>query len=329
MSVIGENATAILSVTSLLLAASLDYLIGDPPNWLHPVQIMGWVIHHYTQLVIKYCPGKWQRRFAGIMLGLGLISASAAISWLIVYTATTIHPLIGIAVTTIMLASTFAARSLSLAAQDVLQPLSTGDLNTARTRLSKYVGRDTENLCAAEILRAVLETVAENAVDGVTAPLFYAILGACIPGVGSVPLAFAYKAASTLDSMVGYRREPFTDLGWFNAQLEDYLTWLPCRLTVLTVALLSRQPTRVWHLCRRDANKDASLNSGWSECAYGAILGVQLGGENYYQGKLKFKPLLAEPTEPITPSKIHQALQLNRLCFLTWLLVTILLLLVN
>lgn len=303
----------------LLLAASLDYLIGDPKNWLHPVQVMGWIIGNYTNFVTKYIFGKWPRRLAGILLGLSLIIGSGAIAYLIILAAKTIHPYLGIIIETIMLASCFAGRSLNLATQDVMQPLETGDIATARTKLSQYVGRDTANLSNAEILRAVLETVGENAVDGVTAPLFYAIAGACIPGLGSVPLAFAYKAASTLDSMVGYRREPYTDLGWFSAQLEDYLTWLPCRLTILTIAIISRKPRQVWRLCRRDAVKDPSPNSGWSECAYAAALDVQLGGTNFYQGVAVEKPLLGEPTEPITVTKINQALRLNRLCFLIWL----------
>jgi adenosylcobinamide-phosphate synthase len=119
--------------------------------------------------------------------------------------------------------------------------------------------------------------------------------------------------------MVGYRREPYTNLGWFSAKLEDILTWLPCRLTVITLVLLSGKPQEVWHLCLRDATKDSSPNSGWSECAYAAILGVQVGGTNWYQGVAKHKPLLGNPVEPITPTKIYQALGLTRYCFLIWL----------
>jgi adenosylcobinamide-phosphate synthase len=119
--------------------------------------------------------------------------------------------------------------------------------------------------------------------------------------------------------MVGYRVEPYTDLGWFSAKLEDLLTWLPCRFTVITLALVSGKPHKVWHLCLRDAPKDPSPNSGWSECTYAAILGVQLGGTNWYQGVAKDKPLLGEPVHPITPEKIYQALGLTRYCVLIWL----------
>ena len=184
--------------------------------------------------------------------------------------------------------------------------------------LSRYVGRDTVDLPESEILRAVLETVTENATDGVMAPLFYAILGAFSP-VGAVPVALAYKAASTLDSMVGYRTAPYTHLGWFSARLEDCLTWLPCRLHVLTLALLSGRPGHVLRLCQQDGVKDLSPNSGWSETAYAAVLGVQVGGMNRYGAVVKQKPLLGEPIAPITPEKIWQATRLTRWCFLLWL----------
>ncbi|MGQ4646167.1 adenosylcobinamide-phosphate synthase CbiB [Lyngbya aestuarii] len=310
--------------TVLLLAALLDYLIGDPWGWPHPVRLMGWIISRFTQLTISSFSKKWQRRLAGIILGVGLIIASGFTGWLISAVATRIHPLLSIILETILLASCFAGRSLRLAAVDVLQPLVIGKLELARSQLSQYVGRDTNNLSEPEILRAILETVAENTTDGVMAPLFYAIIGAFLPGVSSVSFALAYKAASTLDSMVGYRQEPLADLGWFSAKFEDYLTWPACRLTVLTLAVVSRKPQQVWRLCRRDASKDPSPNSGWSECAFAAILGVQLGGTNYYRGIPQQKPLLGDAINPITPHKIDQALQLTRHCFLIWLAIAFL-----
>ncbi|GAB4236588.1 MAG: adenosylcobinamide-phosphate synthase CbiB [Stanieria sp.] len=307
----------------LLLAAIWDYLIGDPRGWLHPVQVMGWVITNFTKFTLNLYQQRKQRRLQGILLSLLLIFGSGVLGWLIVWVSNLINFWLGIIIATVVLASCFAGKSLRLAAEDVLQPLGEGDLKMARSRLSFYVGRDTDNLSESEILRAILETVAENAVDGVTAPLFYGIVGAFIPGVGSVPLALAYKAASTLDSMIGYRHEPYTDLGWFSAQLEDRLTWIPCRLTVLTLALYSGKPRKVLALCRQDAVKDPSPNSGWSEGIYAAILGVQLGGVNTYQGIVKQKPLLGEAIFPITPETIKQALRLTRFCFLFWLAIAL------
>ncbi|MDJ0899505.1 MAG: adenosylcobinamide-phosphate synthase CbiB [Xenococcus sp. MO_188.B8] len=307
----------------LVLASICDYVIGDPRSWIHPVQVMGWIVQNYSQLVIKQISHKLLRRFAGIILGLGLILGSAAVSWLIVKITTQINLGLGIVTQIFLLASCFAGKSLRVAAEDVLKPLRESDLETARSRLSMYVGRDTEQLSSKEILRAILETVAENAVDGVTSPLFYAIVGALIPGLGAIPLALGYKAASTLDSMIGYLREPYTDLGWFSAQLEDRLTWLPCRLTVLTLALFSGQPRQVLAICRRDGVLDPSPNSGWSESIYAAILGVQLGGINTYGGVVKEKPLLGNCDREITPAIIEQALAFTRYCFILWLAIAI------
>ena len=306
----------------LLLAVTLDYLLGDPWGWLHPVQVMGWLIQKYSDLALKSGKASW-RKAAGICLGIGLIVGSGFSGWLIIKASSWIDPLLGNCLAVIMLASCFAGKSLRVAVEDVLWPLNTGDFAAARDRLKLYVGRDTDSLSESEVLRALLETIAENTVDGVTAPLFYAILGTFLPGVGAVPLALAYKAASTLDSMIGYRHEPYTDLGWFCAQLEDRLTWLPCRLTVLTLSLFSGRPKEVLSICRRDGIKDPSPNSGWSEAVYAAILQVQLGGENSYQGTVRVKPLLGEAIEPITVVKIRQALNLTRYCFLAWLAIAI------
>lgn len=313
----------------LSIAAFLDFLIGDPVGWLHPVQMMGWAIAVYTKQVLTRLKNPFAQKIAGVALGVSLIGMSGLLSWSIVEAARQIHPFLGIAVQVILLASCFAARSLRNAAEAVLQPLQMGDLEQARSILSHYVGRDTENLSEAEVLRAVLETVTENATDGAMAPLFYALVGAFLPGAGSVPLAMAYKAASTLDSMVGYREAPYTHLGWFSAKLEDILTWVPCRLTVLTISLLSGKPIQVWKICLRDAPKDPSPNSGWSECAYAAALGVQVGGMNWYRGIAKPKPLLGNAVYPISPKTIDRALQLTRWSFLIWLGVGIFLLLVT
>jgi adenosylcobinamide-phosphate synthase len=321
----------------LAIAAVLDYWLGDPWNWLHPVQVMGWGISGYSRMALRSLKSPLTQRMAGVVLGLGLVVGAGLVGWAIALVVQTVvnglRPItprpvpldiLPMLVNSVLLASCFAGRSLRRAAEDVLAPLAAGDVESARDRLSRYVGRDTEQLTEPEILRAVLETVTENATDGVMAPLFYGILGAFLP-MGSMPLALAYKAASTLDSMVGYREAPYTYLGWFSARLEDGLTWLPCRLHVLTLSLLSGRPRQVWQVCRRDAPQDPSPNAGWSECAYAAILGVQVGGTNTYRGIVKPKPLLGDPMHPITPATIHQAMQLTRYSFLSWLAIAMLL----
>lgn len=314
----------------LIFAASLDFLIGDPVNWLHPVQVMGWVISQFSNLVLIKDPATSKRiaqfsppimKVSGVILGVSMILGSGMIAWLIAIAASKIHPVFAIAVSSILLAACFAGRSLRDAAESVIAVLQTGNIESARKELSRYVGRDTDNLSEVEILRAVLETVTENAIDAVTSPLFYALIGSALFDYGGVALAIAYKAASTLDSMVGYLEAPYTDLGWFSAKTDDVLTWLPCRLTVITLALLSEKPIYVWQICDRDAKQDPSPNSGWSECVYAAILQVQLGGENRYRGIVKQKPLLGDAIETITAPKISQALKLTSLCFLIWLII--------
>jgi adenosylcobinamide-phosphate synthase len=287
---------------------------------LHPVQVMGWFIQRFTQLALKYCSHPAARRLAGVVLCWGLILGAGGASWLAIYACQWLHPWWWMAINSIALASCFAGRSLRRAAEDVLAAVATEDLEQARSQLSMYVGRDTDKLSIPDIYRAILETITENAVDGVMAPLFYAIVGALfVPAIGALPLAMAYKAASTLDSMVGYRREPYADLGWCSAKTEDVLTWLPCRLAVLTISAISGKPLTVWRLCWRDARQDPSPNSGWSECAYAAALGVQVGGINYYRGQVQEKPLLGDATRSISPEIIGQALNLTRYSFLLWL----------
>ena len=305
----------------LLLAALLDALIGDPRNWLHPVQVMGWVIHHYCTLALKVCHRPIAQMITGIGLAIFLIVGSSAIVYFLIQMAKTIHPVLGTAIEAIILASCFAERSLRDAAHDVLSPLEMGDLATSRQILSRYVGRDTQDLATSEILRAVLETVAENGVDGVMAPLFWAIVGVFTP-VGPAVLAIAFKAASTLDSMVGYKKQPYRYLGTASAITDDVLTYIPCRLMVLTLGLMTRHPRHLWEQCAKDGSQDPSPNSGWSECAYAVALQVQLGGLNTYQGVPRPKPLLGNPVRTITPDVVRSALFLNRRAFLSWLCFT-------
>jgi len=308
-------SASIGAATVLAIAALLDYLIGDPWNWLHPVQVMGWGIRRYCDIVLKRWHQPWVLKGLGVALAIALPALSGLSVWLIVLAAQHLHPILGIATEAILLASCFAGRSLRRSAIDVLKPLIAGDLAIARAKLSLYVGRDTADLSEPEILRAVLETVTENATDGVIAPLFYAVLGTFLP-TGSAVLAMAYKASSTLDSMVGYREAPYTNLGWCSARLEDALTWIPCRLNVLLLSLLSGKPHQVWQICCRDAPQDPSPNAGWSECAYAAILGVQMGGANQYKGVIKLKPLLGDAAQPITVQIIDHAMNMTRTNFL-------------
>jgi len=302
---------------SILLAVLVDQLVGDPRGWPHPVQAMGVLIESYTKFFWKKLPN--QRAVvdfgAGAVLALGLVTGTIALTQAIVAAGRSLHPSLGFSLETGIIASCLANRSLADAARSVLAVID--DLPTARQVLSQYVGRDTASLNQIGIYRAVLETVTENSTDAVMAPLLYAMVGN-FWGMGA-SLAMGYKALSTLDSMVGYRQQPYTYLGRFSARWEDVMTWLPCRCHVLTLMILSGKPRAVWRICRRDAPQDPSPNSGWSECVYAAILGVRLGGINTYRGIAKAKPFLGDDRQPITTATIHAALALTNRAILVWL----------
>ncbi len=302
-----------VSFPVFVAALILDYLLADPWTWYHPVQAMGTVIHWGQRWILQIFRSLWGQRLGGGLLTLLLVLGSYGAAVVLIQGCQLIHPLLGTGMSVIILASSLGARSLRRAALEVLMFLEQGDLEQARQHLSRYVGRDTEQLDQQEICRALVETVAENTPDGATAPLFYGLLG-------GPPLAWAYKAVSTLDSMVGFRRAPYTYLGTIPARLEDGLTWLPCRLTVITLACWSGSPWRFWQQCRRDACTDPSPNSGWSEAAFAYTLGIQLGGLNFYQGQPKEKPPLGQPLKDLDPTVVRDSLVLLRKVMITWII---------
>jgi adenosylcobinamide-phosphate synthase len=204
------------------------------------------------------------------------------------------------------------------------------NLQPARQALSWIVGRDTADLDAPGILRAAAETASENAVDGLFAPLFWMLVGAGLwslgwrAGPGPLALAWGFKAASTLDSMLGYRTGRLRWLGTAGARLDDLLVWLPCRLVALSLPLLTPgQRTRCWPLLQRalaDGRPDPSPNAGVSQAAYAHAVGVQLGGWNRYGHQRKAKPLLAEGCPPPSAASVERMLQLSRQLEGLWLL---------
>ncbi len=202
------------------------------------------------------------------------------------------------------------------------------DLEPARQALGWIVGRDTADLEAPEILRAAAETASENGVDGLFAPLFWMLVGAGIwslgwlDGPGPLTLAWGFKAASTLDSMLGYRQGHLRWLGTAGARLDDLLVWLPCRLVALSLPLAAGQPGRCGALlvaALHDGASDPSPNAGVSQAAYAHVAGVQLGGANRYGGQVRHKPLLGRGLPPADAAAVGQMLHLNRRLELLWL----------
>jgi adenosylcobinamide-phosphate synthase len=205
--------------------------------------------------------------------------------------------------------TTLAGRDLWDHVRAVDNFLQTGDLPAAREAVSMIVGRDTAKLPESEVARATVETVAESAADGVITPLFYLT-------VGGAPLALAYKAVNTLDSMVGHRNERYGDFGWASARLDDLVNWIPSRiaavLLILGAVLTTRQLGRgrnSWRVLRRDGGKHPSPNSGRPEAAMAGILGVRLGGTNFYDGIAQDRPILGQEGRDVGPDDIALAVK--------------------
>lgn len=285
----------------ILLAILLDLLLGDP-RWLpHPVQGIGWLAQRSEAALRRLIANQ---KLAGVVAVLLVVGSTTLVGLSLLKTATLLHPLLGDLVSIILLYTCLATRSLHDHALAVYRLLVTGDLLTARQRVGWLVGRDTDGLDEAEVTRAAVESVAENTVDGCTAPLLFA----CIGG----PLgAMAYKAISTLDSTFGYKNERYLQFGWASARLDDLANLLPARLTALLVLpaalLLGLDAANAWRIFRRDRHNHPSPNGGQIESAVAGALQVRLGGINSYFGQLSRRPLMGEPLQPLTAKHILQA----------------------
>ena len=320
----------------MIAAAGLDRLIGDPLWSPHPVVWMGRFISTLRRAV-EHWSGEHPQwlRLGGLAITLVLTLGSASIGGLIERIALhTQGALQSIAVVALVagLASALAARSLEQSVLNVIAALPRkggDDLSAAREKLSWIVGRDTTSLTGDEMLRASAETASENAVDGLFAPLFWMLVGATLWSLGlsdapgPLALAWGFKAASTLDSMLGYRRGTLRWLGTAGARLDDLLTWLPCRLVMLSLPLVS-MPWRQWPALIRSAESegqlDASPNAGRSEAIYAHCAGVQLGGRNRYGDRWVEKPLLGADQPNADPRGISRILELTRRLELLWIL---------
>ncbi len=294
----------------LLLACMLDVVLGDP-RWLpHPVQLMGRVIAWYDSRVRRVAHGPIGERAAGIALALGLPALSYAAGWLAIELAGRAHVMLGAVVWVLLAWTALAARDLADHALAVQLALEQGSLERARQAVAQIVGRDTAQLSESEVVRATVETIAESTSDGIIAPLFFLTL--CGP-----PAALAYKAISTLDSMVGHQDLKYRYFGWASARLDDVVNWVPARITapllVLAAGIVSWNPRRMgqaWRILQRDAHKHPSPNSGWPEAAMAGVLQVQLGGTNIYRGRREQRPYLGDPHVPLRLSHITEAVVL-------------------
>jgi len=299
----------------LLGAFGLDLLLGDPRGWPHPVVWIGRLIGRLEAFwagLLGRC-----RLAGGLLTGSTLLLAGGA-AWGGIALAGALHPWLRGAVVLWLAWTCLALRSLHRESLEVVRLLEAGDLEAARRALAMIVGRDTAELDEAGILRAAIETVAENTSDGVVAPLFYLLLGGPVLGV-------LYKAASTLDSMVGYKSDRYREVGWASARLDDLLNLVPARLTGLFMALAA-VPLRLdafgaLRIMRRDGRKPQSPNAGIPEAAVAGALGIALGGPAVYAGRPVAKPTLGDDDRSLTPAAYHDTVRLMYLAsFFTLLL---------
>jgi len=302
---------AVLPIT-VFIGFILDQLIGDPRSWPHPVVGIGKGIS-ILESRLNLGPAEIRRR-NGVLLTLLIVGGSYLFTWGAISLANIFHPILGFVFSAYLIFTTLAGKSLLDAGQNVLIPLLKGDLSEARTQLSWLVSRDTTNLSEGEIVRGTVETMAENFVDGILSPLFYAALG-------GAPLAMAFKAVSTLDSMVGYRNDRYEEFGWFSARTDDWANYLPARLSVPILLLAGRlrgmSVNHAYQMWKRDASGHPSPNGGNPESVVAGLLGIRLGGINIYHGKPHHRAEMGDALHPVNATDIVRCRQLIKTA--TWL----------
>lgn len=276
-------------MVAIWLAFLMDALAGDPYWFPHPVRLIGGYIAYWDRWVQNRRLGPTGLRVAGIFLTVTTVVGAAVTVWGILALCRQVHPGLEMAVNSLFLWTCLSPRCLQQEAAKIAGLLRRGELESARRQLSYIVGRDTMALDESGIVRAVVETVAENTSDGVIAPLCYMF-------IGGAPLAMAYKAINTLDSMVGYRKGHYCDFGWSSARTDDLANFIPARLSAGVLWLAAVVLALDWRNCarviRRDRRNHASPNSAYPEAAVAGALGVQLGGTNSYFGQPLEKPTI-------------------------------------
>ena len=291
-----------------IAAYLLDALLGDPVWLPHPVVAMGRAISGLERLLRRLFPNTNSGLLAaGCVLAALLPVGSFCVATGTLFLAGRVHPLLALALNAFWGGQCLAVRDLRKEAMAVYACLKQNDLPAARKAVGRIVGRDTAALTTEGVTKAAVETVAENFSDGVFAPMFYL-------AIGGAPLALAYKAVNTMDSMVGYKNDRYLYFGRAAAHLDDAANWLPARLSGLLLILAAplcglsgKEAFRIW---RRDRRNHASPNSAQTEAACAGALRVQLAGDAYYCGKLVHKPTLGDPLRSVEAKDIPRACRL-------------------
>lgn len=300
-----------LTVAAVVAGFLLDALLGDPRRIPHPIVAMGNAIAWLEPRLRAAFPDTPSgARRAGVVLVAVLCAGSFGATWCLIAVAGLVHPLLGFAVETWLCYQALAACELRRQSMRVVRELTREGLPAARRAVGMIVGRDTEALDERGVLKAAVETVAENTADGVVGPLVYLI-------VGGAPLGMLYKAVNTMDSMVGYKNERYLDFGRAAARVDDVLGFIPARLAAL--CMIAAAPAAglsakgAWRIWRRDRFNHASPNSAQTESAMAGALGVELAGSAVYFGKLVEKPTMGDAARPIEREDVRRA---NRLMVL-------------
>jgi adenosylcobinamide-phosphate synthase len=275
-------------VFALPAAFLLDLILGDP-RWLpHPIRWMGkWIEAwepHFRKLPMDLSA-------SGALFALSLVCGTWLITWILLQIASLMQEPFYTGLQIVLIYFSLSVRSLQTSAMDVYRAMKSETLSASKEKLSLIVGRDVEPLDSKGVIRAAVETVAENLVDGVLSPLFFA-------AIGGAPLAMAYKMVNTLDSMVGYKDEKYLQFGKCAARLDDIANFIPARLSVPVISLASfflrgRNKETIMTAIL-DGDKHHSPNAGYPEAAFAGALGIRLGGPNTYQGRLVEKPYIGE-----------------------------------
>ena len=297
-----------MNLLSIYTGYALDLIIGDPYSFPHPVRYIGKLISMVEKQIRKITSSDKGLKIAGFFLWFIVVGLTFGVTSLILQLFK-FNKIIYFVVNTILIYTTLATKCLKDESVKIYKVLKTGDLEKSRIQLSYIVGRDTTNLNEKEIVRATVETVAENTVDGIIAPLFYGF-------IGGAPLAMAYKAINTLDSTVGYKNDKYYYLGFASAKIDDIANYIPARLGVVLLSLGSLfvgfNFKNALKIGIRDRKNHKSPNCAFPEGAVSGALGIQLGGTNVYFGKEVYKPTIGDKTREI---EIEDIVRTNKIMY--------------
>lgn len=286
----------------------IDCVIGDPRSPIHPVVLMGKLISFFEGYLYHEQDSDRKKFLSGLLLMLCVLAVVYGVAEGVLRLAgLSGNVFVVTAVQAVFLSFMISPKSLAAAGREICGYLETGDLENARFKVGWIVGRDTDALSVGEVTRATVETISENIVDGIISPLFFFWLG-------GLPLAAAYRAANTMDSMIGYKNDKYLYFGRAAARMDDVWNYIPARLTglmlVASAFLLGYDWRGAWRMMLRDAKKHPSPNGGYTESTVAGALGIRLGGLNYYFGKPSFRTYMGEPIHELGPRHITAATRL-------------------